>query len=98
MQTLVLEMFGVCGLLVQTVVLRYMLAWLGEARVLTVGLTAALVEMLLVSFITAKWQVRALMSPHDAAVWPYKFTVIYIERERLYRLHECPAGWQHTPP
>jgi hypothetical protein len=56
-QTLVFEMFGVCGLLVQTVVLRYMLKWLGEARVLTVGLTAALLEMLLVSFITAKWQV-----------------------------------------
>jgi hypothetical protein len=59
MQTLVFEMFGVCGLLVQTVVLRYMLKWLGEARVLTVGLTAALVEMLLVAFINAKWQVGA---------------------------------------
>ena len=58
-QTLVFEMFGVCGLLVQTVVLRYMLKWLGEARVLTVGLTAALVEMLLVAFINAKWQVGA---------------------------------------
>lgn len=47
-----------CGLLVQTVVLRYMLAWLGEARVLTVGLSAAMLEMLLVSFISAKWQVQ----------------------------------------
>ena len=47
MQTLVFEMFGVCGLLVQTVVLRYMLKWLGEARMLTFGLTAALLEMLL---------------------------------------------------
>lgn len=54
--TLVFELFGVCGLLVQTVVLRYMLAWLGEARVLTVGLSAAMLEMLLVSFISAKWQ------------------------------------------
>lgn len=57
-QTLVFELFGVCGLLVQTVVLRYMLSWLGEARVLTVGLSAAMLEMLLVSFIGAKWQVR----------------------------------------
>ena len=59
MQTLVFEMFGVCGLLVQTVVLRYMLKWLGEARMLTFGLTAALLEMLLVAFINAKWQVGA---------------------------------------
>jgi len=56
-QTMVFELFGVCGLVVQTVVLRYMLKWLGETRVLTVGLTSALLEMLLVGFLTAKWQV-----------------------------------------
>lgn len=54
--TAVFEMFGVCGLVVQTVVLRYALMWLGETRVLTLGLVAALLEMLLVGFLTAKWQ------------------------------------------
>ena len=56
-QTMVFELFGVCGLLVQTVVLRYMLLWLGETRVLTTGLVAALLEMLLVAFLKVKWQV-----------------------------------------
>eukprot|EP00208_Stichococcus_sp_RCC1054_P002415 CAMPEP_0206141142 /NCGR_PEP_ID=MMETSP1473-20131121/11913_1 /ASSEMBLY_ACC=CAM_ASM_001109 /TAXON_ID=1461547 /ORGANISM="Stichococcus sp, Strain RCC1054" /LENGTH=528 /DNA_ID=CAMNT_0053535571 /DNA_START=129 /DNA_END=1715 /DNA_ORIENTATION=+ len=49
--------FGVCGLAVQTVILRYMLKWVGEKRVLVVGLCAACLEMVVVAFLTAKWQV-----------------------------------------
>jgi hypothetical protein len=65
-------MFGVCGLLVQTVVLRYMLKWLGEARMLTFGLMAAMLEMLLVAFINAKWQVGAAaqLGPAAAIIYP----------------------------
>lgn len=75
LQTLVFEMFGVCGLLVQTVVLRYMLKWLGEARMLTFGLTAALLEMLLVAFINAKWQVGAAAQLGSTAAMIYPIPI-----------------------
>lgn len=55
-------MFGVCGLAVQTVILRYMLKWVGEKRVLVVGLCAACLEMVVVAFLTAKWQVQSVTS------------------------------------
>mmetsp|Transcript_12814 Transcript_12814/g.38699 ORF Transcript_12814/g.38699 Transcript_12814/m.38699 type:complete len:525 (-) Transcript_12814:561-2135(-) len=60
--TLVFEVLGVCGVLVQTVVLRYMLKWLGEKRVLAVGLGAACLELLAMGLITAKWQTFAALS------------------------------------
>jgi hypothetical protein len=69
-------MFGVCGLLVQTVVLRYMLKWLGEARMLTFGLTAALLEMLLVAFINAKWQVGAAAQLDSMAAMIYPILIL----------------------
>lgn len=61
MQTLVFEMFGICGLLVQTVVLRYMLMWFGETRVLVVGLISSGLEMLVMAWIKVKWQVHFLL-------------------------------------
>jgi len=61
LQTAVFELFGICGLAVQTFILRYMLKWLGETRVLVVGLCAAGLEMLVVALLTAKWQVLAAM-------------------------------------
>lgn len=54
--TMVFELFGICGLFVQTIFLRYILKWLGETRVLIVGLLASCLEMVFLTFITAKWQ------------------------------------------
>ena len=57
MQTLVFEIYGLCGLLVQTLLLRYLLRAVGEVRVLSVGLVAAAAQMVALAFVRAKWQV-----------------------------------------
>ncbi|GAB4814357.1 hypothetical protein N2152v2_001403 [Parachlorella kessleri] len=48
--------FGACGLLVQSFVLRSLLAWFGEQRVLCLGIGANLVQMVVLALATAKWQ------------------------------------------
>ena len=59
MQTLVFELYGVLGLLVQTVVLRVMLRAVGEVYVLLTGLCFETLRLLLLGFAQAKYQVRA---------------------------------------
>ena len=57
MQTLVFEAYGLCGMLVQTVVLRYLLQAVGEVHVLKIGLAASSVQMVAMAFVNTKWQV-----------------------------------------
>lgn len=83
MQTAVFELFGICGLLVQTIILRYMLKWLGETRVLIVGLCSAGLEMLVVGLLTAKWQVPVPRPP-----LPRVCTHVRLGRPQLRR---CPS-------
>ncbi|KAL4420298.1 hypothetical protein ABPG77_001388 [Micractinium sp. CCAP 211/92] len=47
--------FGGCGLLVQTLLLRVLLNWLGEQRVLLVALAASAIQQLILAMAGAKW-------------------------------------------
>ena len=60
-QTLVFELYGILGLLVQTVVLRVMLRAVGEVYVLLTGLCFEVVRLLLLGFAQAKYQARQLV-------------------------------------
>ena len=59
-QTLVFELYGILGLLVQTVVLRVMLRAVGEVYVLLTGLCFEVVRLMLLGFAQAKYQARVL--------------------------------------
>lgn len=47
--------FGACGLLVQTLLLRVLLNWLGEQRVLLVALAASTVQQFIIAMANVKW-------------------------------------------
>ncbi|EFN55254.1 hypothetical protein CHLNCDRAFT_134588 [Chlorella variabilis] len=47
--------FGACGLLVQTLLLRTLLNWLGEQRVLLVALAASAVQQVILAAAGVKW-------------------------------------------